>query len=70
MDYFDRQRLKVIVFLEEFLRSKRGTYARVNPWGPDALDKLGPYIRTGKMLRSGLVAVGAGTGRRPAAGTR
>jgi geranylgeranyl diphosphate synthase type I len=63
MDYFERHRLKVIAFLEKFLRSKRDAYARVNSWGPDALDKLGPFIRTGKMLRSGLVAAGAGTGR-------
>jgi len=65
MDFFDRHRLKVIAFLDGFLRSKRESYARINAWGPDALDKLGPFIRTGKMLRSGLVAVGAGTGRRP-----
>jgi geranylgeranyl diphosphate synthase type I len=64
---FDRQRLKVLDFLDAFLRSKRKSYARINTWGPDALAKLGPFIRTGKMLRSGLVALGAETGPRAAA---
>jgi geranylgeranyl diphosphate synthase type I len=62
MDEFDRHRLKVIAFLNEFLREKRKSYARINAWGADAIGKLGPFAQTGKMLRSGMVAIGARVG--------
>jgi len=63
MDHFDRRRERTIAFLDAFLRGKRGRFGRINAWGPDALEKLGPFVRTGKLVRSGLVAVGAAIGR-------
>jgi geranylgeranyl diphosphate synthase, type I len=59
MDYFESQRVKVVAFLEAFLREKKRRFARINDWGPDAMDKLEPFTQMGKMLRSGLVALGS-----------
>jgi geranylgeranyl diphosphate synthase, type I len=59
MDHFDRRRERTTAFLDAYLRGKRGLFGRINAWGPDALEKLGPFVRTGKLVRSGLVAVGA-----------
>jgi geranylgeranyl diphosphate synthase type I len=59
MDYFGRQRAKVTVFLDAYLRKKKRRFARINDWGPDAMDKLGPFTQMGKMLRSGLIALGS-----------
>ncbi len=59
---FERQRRRVSAYLNAFLREKRKAYARVNAWGEDALGKLGPFAQTGKMLRSGMVAIGARIG--------
>lgn len=61
-DVFERHRIRVIAYLNAFLRDKRKAYARVNAWGADALDKLGPFAQTGKMLRSGMVSIGARIG--------
>lgn len=58
MTFFDRNKEKVIAFIETYLEAKRKEFAAVNRWGEDVVTKFGPYIQTGKMLRSGLVALG------------
>ncbi len=58
MKYFEKNKSTVISFLETYLESRKSEFARVNQWGPDIIDKILPFIKTGKMLRSGLVSLG------------
>ena len=58
MEFFNEQREKVKAFLDVFLEEKRKDFSRVNLWGEDAVQRLKPFIRSGKMLRSGLVCLG------------
>jgi geranylgeranyl diphosphate synthase type I len=58
MIFFDRNKKKVIAFIETYLEAKRNEFDEVNRWGEDVVTKFGPYIQTGKMLRSGLVTLG------------
>jgi geranylgeranyl diphosphate synthase type I len=58
MEFFDRQKESVKYFIDGFLAEKRGNFSRVNPWGDDAIQKLSQFVKSGKMLRSGLVCLG------------
>lgn len=58
MEFFKHQRESIIEFLDAFLERKKNDFSVVNPWGPDALKRLSPFIKSGKMLRSGLVCLG------------
>ncbi len=58
MDFFERQRESVKTYIDVYLKEKRRKFASVNPWGEDALEKLTPFVKSGKMLRSGLVCLG------------
>ena len=58
MEYFERSRESLGAFIDDFLDSKKAEFARVNAWGGDVLKKLLPFIKTGKMLRGGLVMLG------------
>jgi len=56
--FFERQRDKVIAYLDVFLEGKKEDFSQVNSWGEDAIRRLTPFIKSGKMLRSGLVCLG------------
>ncbi len=58
MKYFEQNKKAVTAFLENFLEAKKHEFAGVNRWGSDTIDKILPFIKTGKMLRSGLVSLG------------
>ena len=58
MRYFERSRESLGVFIDDFLDVKGTEFARINAWGSDVLKKLRPFIKTGKMLRGGLVMLG------------
>jgi geranylgeranyl diphosphate synthase type I len=58
MEYFQRQKESVKNFIDEFLQEKQKKFSSVNPWGEDAIEKLSPFVKSGKMLRSGLVCLG------------
>jgi geranylgeranyl diphosphate synthase type I len=58
MKYFEQNKKEVISFLESFLQAKKNEFAGVNRWGTNTIDKILPFIKTGKMLRSGLVSLG------------
>jgi len=54
--------------LDGFLKTAARQYRAVNAWGPDAAARMQAFVRTGKMLRAGMVAVGcAAAGKRPGA---
>ncbi len=56
----------VASFLESYLAGAGRRYRAVNAWGPDAAGRLRVFVRTGKMLRAGMVVAGyAAAGRRP-----
>jgi len=58
MEFFKRQREPIIQFLDVFLERKQEEFSVINPWGADAVKRLSPFIKSGKMLRSGLVCLG------------
>ena len=58
MEFFERQKESVKNFIDTFLQEKQAEFSGVNPWGEDALEKLIPFVKSGKMLRSGLVCLG------------
>jgi len=58
VEFFKEQRKKVKAYLDVFLEGKKKDFSRVNLWGEDAVQRLTPFIRSGKMLRSGLVCLG------------
>ncbi len=64
--FLERARKDVADFLAACLAEKGELFESVNAWGPDAVRKLRPFVRTGKTLRAGLVAAGSAlAGRRP-----
>lgn len=57
---------EVAAFLDAYLAGAGRRYRSVNAWGPDAAGRLRVFVRTGKMLRAGMVVAGyAAAGRRP-----
>jgi geranylgeranyl diphosphate synthase type I len=58
--YFERCRQRISRWLEAFLRSRGGEFDAVNPLGRDLGERLGRFALQGKMLRGGLVCLGAG----------
>jgi geranylgeranyl diphosphate synthase type I len=56
--YFERSRESLGGFIDDFLNSKKSEFARVNAWGGDVLKKFQHFVKTGKMLRGGLVMLG------------
>jgi geranylgeranyl diphosphate synthase type I len=58
MEFFERQKESIKNYIDVFLLEKRREFSGVNPWGEDALEKLIPFMKSGKMLRSGLVCLG------------
>jgi geranylgeranyl diphosphate synthase type I len=58
VEFFERQKQAIKKYIDEFLQGKRWEFSDVNPWGEDVLAKLTPFMRSGKMLRSGLVCLG------------
>jgi geranylgeranyl diphosphate synthase type I len=58
MTFFSETKKQVSAFIESYLDRKRVEFRRVNRWGPDVLNKIRPFVRTGKMLRGGLVVLG------------
>jgi geranylgeranyl diphosphate synthase type I len=58
VEFFDRQKEAVKKYIDVFLQEKRWEFSDVNPWGEDVLEKLTPFMKSGKMLRSGLVCLG------------
>lgn len=58
MEFFKQKKESVAKFIDGFLHEKMEEFARVNPWGKDALARLAPFVRSGKMIRSGLVCLG------------
>ncbi len=64
--FLDAVKRDVTVLLDAYLREAGRRYRAINSWGPDAADRLRAFVRTGKMLRAGMVVVGhAAAGRRP-----
>ena len=64
--FLESTRKDVAAFLSAYLAEKGKLFRGINAWGPDAVRKLRPFVRTGKMLRAGLVATGSAlAGRRP-----
>jgi geranylgeranyl diphosphate synthase type I len=55
MDKLQQYKKEVDVFLASFLASKQKGFARVNAWGPDALDKIKSIVSEGKTIRGSLV---------------
>jgi geranylgeranyl diphosphate synthase type I len=58
MEYFEQWKESVKNFIDVFLKEKQEEFTSVNPWGKDALEKLTPFVKSGKMMRSGLVCLG------------
>jgi geranylgeranyl diphosphate synthase type I len=56
--YFDTIRQRISAALRAFLQAKRPELARVNPFGPDAGDRLLDFALQGKMIRGCLVPLG------------
>lgn len=65
-DFLDAVRRDVTGILDSYLAEAGRRYRAINAWGPDATGRLRAFVRTGKMLRAGMVIVGhAAAGRRP-----
>ena len=58
MEFFKRRKKSTIEFIDFFCQKKKLEFNRVGPWGEDALNRLLPFIKSGKMIRSGLVCLG------------
>ncbi len=58
MKYFEENKTTVSAFIDAFLTSKKREFEDINRWGGDVIEKLRPYVKTGKMIRSGLVRLG------------
>lgn len=58
MEFFKRKKESVAEFIDAFLQQKKEEFSGVNPWGRDVLARLGPFVKSGKMIRSGLVCLG------------
>ena len=55
MDKLLQYKKEVDAFLAGFLSPKHKDFARVNPWGPDALEKISGVVSGGKTIRGSLV---------------
>jgi geranylgeranyl diphosphate synthase type I len=55
MDKLQQYKKDVDAFLASFLSAKQKDFARVNPWGPDALKKIREIVSEGKTIRGSLV---------------
>jgi geranylgeranyl diphosphate synthase type I len=65
-DFLAGVKSDVASFLESYLTGAGRRYRAVNAWGPDAAGRLRVFVRTGKMLRAGMVVAGyAAAGRKP-----
>jgi geranylgeranyl diphosphate synthase type I len=58
MEFFKHKKESIAAFIDNFFREKREAFSSVNPWGKDTLDRLAPFVQSGKMMRSGLVCLG------------
>jgi geranylgeranyl diphosphate synthase type I len=58
MEYFERCKKSVIGFIDAFCQKKQLEFRQVSPRGEDALNRLSPFIKSGKMIRSGLICLG------------
>lgn len=59
MEFFNRQKEDIAAFISAFLQKKQREFAIINPWGQDIIERLDPFISSGKMLRGGLVNFGS-----------
>ncbi|MCX6559216.1 MAG: polyprenyl synthetase family protein [Candidatus Aminicenantes bacterium] len=65
-EYLAGVKVEVGAFLDQYLAGASRRYGRVNAWGPDAAGRLRVFVRTGKMLRAGMVVAGySAAGKRP-----
>lgn len=55
MDKLQQYKNEIDSFLARFLSSKQKDFARVNAWGPDAIDKIRGIVSEGKTIRGSLV---------------
>lgn len=55
MDKLQRYKQEVDEFLASFLSSKQKDFAKVNAWGPDAIEKIQSVVSEGKTIRGSLV---------------
>jgi geranylgeranyl diphosphate synthase type I len=65
--YFDRRKERIAAWLEGFFREKSPELGRVSPLGAELGGRLLRFCARGKMLRGGLVSIGAalaGRGKR------
>jgi geranylgeranyl diphosphate synthase type I len=58
MKYFEENKTTVGAFIDAYLTSKKQEFEGINRWGGDVIEKLRPYVKDGKMIRSGLVRLG------------
>ncbi len=58
MEFFKRKKESVVRFIDRFVQEKLQEFSDVNSWGKDALTRLAPFVKSGKMVRSGLVCLG------------
>ena len=58
MDFFKHKKESITAFIDSFIREKEEEFSSVNSWGKDALARLAPFVKSGKMVRSGLVCLG------------
>lgn len=55
MDKLRQYKKGIDAFLASFLASKQKDFARINPWGPDAMEKIRRIVSEGKTIRGSLV---------------
>jgi geranylgeranyl diphosphate synthase, type I len=55
MNRLQQYKKEVDAFVAAFLASKQRDFARINPWGPDAIKKILGIISEGKTIRGSLV---------------
>ncbi|MDD8026512.1 MAG: polyprenyl synthetase family protein [Acidobacteriota bacterium] len=69
-DFLAGVKAEVSNILDRYLTVAARQYRAVNVWGPDAAGRMRAFVRTGKMLRAGMVVVGfVAAGRRPGVAT-
>ena len=66
MAYFQERKERISAWLQELFRSSAGSFGRVNPLGRELGERLLRFALQGKMLRGGLVSLGAGLAHDPA----
>jgi geranylgeranyl diphosphate synthase type I len=65
MDYFTARAAELRTFLDSLFAAQTEEFAFLQPWGSDIPRRLSSFVRSGKMIRGGLVFLG-----QEAAGTR